>query len=226
MGSDKLKLLLSKNYGLEVGRDRLLDILRDNNLLVKRKRKPIGYAKAKGTRTDNLYQQSKASQTGEIVASDTTYLKIRSGHHYLTLAVDVYSRMIVGHKLGATLHANYTIEAVDIALRHKPYRMHHSDGGCQYTSYAFKEFLSQHNCKQSMTRVACPQDNAIVERINGILKYEYDLKKSFKNLQSLQEAAKQAIYLYNYERPHSSLNMNTPFEAHSKKQKLSTFFRA
>ena len=136
---------------------------------------------------------------------------------YLSLITDMYSRKIVGYHLGKSLDTKETLKALEMALRNKPKGarpIHHSDRGCQYCSHDYVEALKKGGLIISMTEENHCSENALAERVNGILKQEYGLGCRFNSTNHMHKAVKQAVWLYNTKRPHSSLGLETPEHIH------------
>lgn len=149
--------------------------------------------------------------------SDITYLRTRKGFAYLSLITDVYSRKIVGWNVDHSLGVESTLKAAEQAIRQcKTARgvIHHSDRGIQYCCYAYTDRLKQKGIRISMGEAGNCYDNAMAERVNGILKDEYLLDTEFVDITHAREATRQAIHLYNYKRPHWSLGLRKPAEVH------------
>ncbi len=222
LGTRKLYQELQKEIklcGRGFGRDKFFELLRCNDLLVKRKRR---YAVT--TRSDHpFYKHDNKLAAARITAphqawvSDITYLRTRQGFAYLSLVTDVYSRKIVGWHVDASLGVDGTIKAVKQAMgQSKNTRglIHHSDRGIQYCCYAYTNMLKEKGIQISMGEAGNCYDNAIAERVNGILKDEYLLDIEFPDLQYAAKATQEAVYLYNHKRPHWSLNLKKPAEVH------------
>ena len=194
--------------------------MRCNDLLVKRKRR---YAIT--TQSDHpFYKYSNELATANITTphqawvSDITYLRTRQGFAYLSLVTDVYSRKIVGWNVGASLGVDGTIKAVDQAIRQSNNTkglIHHSDRGIQYCCHAYTGILKNKGIQISMGEAGNCYDNAIAERVNGILKDEYLLDAEFPDIQYAIKATKEAVYMYNHKRPHWALNLKKPAEVHA-----------
>jgi transposase InsO family protein len=166
---------------------------------------------------NNIIQEKKATGPNQIYVSDITYIPIKNGFVYLSLVTDAYSRKIVGYNVSKTLHTESTIEALAMALKDLTgYEklIHHSDRGIQYSSRRYTDILKELGITISMSRRGEPIDNAIAERVNGIIKHEYLKGLSLDSFETAEKAIKRAIYLYNNERPHLSCGMLTPSEAH------------
>jgi len=208
-----------RQYGRGLGRDKFFELMRSHDLLVKRRRR---YAVT--TNSDHpFYKYSNKLAATSITAphqawvSDITYLRTRQGFAYLSLVTDVYSRKIVGWNVDVSLGVASTSKAMQQAVRQCPDTtgvIHHSDRGIQYCCYAYTDMLKQKGIQVSMGEAGNCYDNAIAERVNGILKDEYLLDAEFVNLQHAVNATREAIYLYNYERPHWSLQLKKPAEVH------------
>lgn len=204
-----------------LGRDKFFDLLRYHDLLVKRHRK---YAIT--TNSDHPFYKHRNRLTGitisqpdEAWVSDITYLRTRRGFVYLSLITDVYSRKIVGWDVNTSLAVEGSIKAVRRAIKGSfdtENLIHHSDRGIQYCCYAYTGLLKKNGIKISMGEAGNCYDNAIAERVNGILKQEYMMDSEFENYKQAVKAAKQAIYLYNYERPHWALGLKKPAEVYQK----------
>jgi transposase InsO family protein len=150
-------------------------------------------------------------------AANITYIRTDEGFLYLSLITDMWSRKIVGFHLGDSLAAEGALAALAMALASlaggaKP--VHHSDRGCRYASHRYVGTLRKAGLQISMTEELHCYENALAERVNGILKQEYYLGGCFKNKEQAQEAVKQAVYLYNTRRPHTSLGYETPEKMH------------
>ena len=217
-------------YGRGFGRDKFFDLLRHHDLLVKRKRKF-----AVTTQSDHPFYKyknelAKANITAPHQAwvSDITYLRTRKGFVYLSLVTDAYSRKIIGWNVDVSLGVESTLKAVEQAIKQcKQTRnvIHHSDRGIQYCCYAYTDRLKQQGINISMGEAGNCYDNAIDERVNGILKGEYLLDTEFIDIKHAREATKEAVYLYNYQRPHWSLKLKKPAEVHAmltSQQKMET----
>ena len=217
IGVRKLKVILERSYGIEVGRDSLFDIMRNAGLLVRRRlRHRRTTFSGHGLRTyPNLVKELVPTRPDEIWVTDITYLYVDGRSMYIFLVTDVYSRMVVGWKVADNMRAENAIAALKMALRNRNPRysklpiIHHSDRGSQYCSQEYVKLLSENNMIISMTESGDPRDNPIAERVNGTIKNEY-LYPLQVTMSGLGMRVKKAAHLYNAERPHLSLNMNTP----------------
>jgi putative transposase len=211
-GTRKLKEHLGD---MSPGRDKLFEILRQHGLLVKRRRK---YAITSNSNHllpvyPNLLPQSVVRGPNQAWVADQTYIRLKSGFCYLSLLTDLYSRKIVGYDLHPTLHATGPLNALQMALSEAPTvdeLIHHSDRGSQYCSSDYIEMLTNNNIRISMTERRRPDQNAVAERLNGILKNEFYLDTTFSSLEEAIRAIGRSIYIYNNIRLHLSLGMVTP----------------
>jgi putative transposase len=222
IGGRKLLYLLRERLpeDMTLGRDEFFDLLRDNHLLVKKRiyRVRTTYSNHWLHKYPNLVKDFIPDRAHRLWVSDITYLETSQGFIYLFLITDAYSRKIVGWSLGDTLEAKHAVTALRMALRQLPDHVtdifHHSDRGVQYCSAEYVKILRKRKIKISMTENGDPLENAIAERVNGILKAEWinDLKLEDKQL-AVKEIDK-VIKIYNFSRPHGSINMMTPEKAH------------
>lgn len=208
-----------REHEIEIGRDRLYDILREHSLLVRRRRprKPRTTFSSPWKRYPNLIRDYVPTRSNEVWVSDITYVRVGAGFAYLSLITDAYSRKIVGHALYRDLTARGCVSALRMALKSKPDRaalIHHSDRGLQYYSSRYMKTLGP-KVRVSMTEKSDPLENAIAERVNGILKDEL-LEKRFDSFQAAREKIDEAVSIYNHQRPHLSIDLLTPAEAHTR----------
>lgn len=224
LGARKLLVVMSRfmaEHGIGMGRDAFFDLLRGHGLLVrKRKRsRPRTTFSAHWLRKySNLVIGFVPVAPDQLWVSDITYIHLQNGFAYLSLVTDAYSRKIVGFHLSRDLSAKGCMQALRMALRNRcPHQelVHHSDRGIQYCSYAYVKLLQDHGAAISMTQKGDPLENALAERVNGILKDEL-LEVVYPTFTAARAAIATAISTYNYQRPHSSVDMLTPEEAHTK----------
>lgn len=204
-----------------IGRDAFFNLLRQKNMLVRvrQHRTRTTYSDHWLRKYPNLVKDFIPQKSHQMWVSDITYIDTSEGFAFLSLITDAYSRKIIGWSLGPTLEARYTIEALKMALKQLPKGTrgvyHHSDRGVQYCCGDYVKILEQNQFKISMTESGDPRDNAIAERVNGILKGEWldHIKLKTKLVANYQLT--NIIRTYNQERPHTSLDMNTPEKAHT-----------
>jgi len=206
--------------GLTIGRDRLFDLMRSEGLLVKRRRRGVRTTDSRHRfRTYvNLIKDIVPEHAHEVLVSDLTYIRIHQGFVYLALVTDAYSRKIVGYEVNDTLESVGCIRALKKALAQVPWDkrpIHHSDRGTQYCCHEYIQCLRERRLSISMTEENHCYENALAERVNGILKDEYLLNRTFATKGLARQACRQAIELYNMGRPHLSLNMQTPEQVHA-----------
>ena len=222
IGTRKLYYLLKENFrrdGISIGRDRLFDLMREERLLIVKKKK---YTKTTDSRHwmrkyPNLIKQLEIKRPEQLWVADITYLSMSDRYCYLHLITDAYSKQIMGYNVSETLSASETLKALQMALKNRKYKgnlVHHSDRGLQYCSAGYIRTLQQASIAISMTEDGSPYDNAIAERVNGILKDEYSLDKVFDHQDQLKLQVSQSIDSYNKRRPHESNHLLTPIEMH------------
>lgn len=214
IGTRKLFSLLRP----DMGRDAFFGLLRESGLLVRQKRR---HARTTFSyhRFRKYADQAKGmavEHPGQLWVSDITYIRMGEGFAYLSLVTDAYSRKVIGFSLSHALSTDNCLQALKMALRQREGShplVHHSDRGIQYCSVAYTELLQKECIAISMTQSGNPRDNAIAERVNGILKMEL-LQERYADIISARQSVKQAIIIYNTLRPHGSLDMMTPEQAH------------
>lgn len=216
LGGVKLWKLLNDN-GVRVGRDELFRLLGRYGLLIKRRKRRAVTTDSKGwaRQHPNLVKGLKVSRPNQVWVSDITYVTTRAGFVYLSLVTDAYSRRIMGWHVHATLDSGGPLRSLyraicqvdDDGLKGL---VHHSDRGCQYRSAQYVDTLSCKGIKTSMTQDGSPYDNAIAERVNGILKQEWLDGEDFADLREVREKVEEVVRLYNTRRPHMAIGLNTP----------------
>ena len=226
LGGRKVKYLISdelEKNGVSIGRDRFFDVLRTNGLLVEREKPFI--PKTTNSRHSlpvfhNLIAGQRASAPNQIWVSDLTYIRTEEGFIYGSLTTDAYSRKIVGAHAGDNLEAEGCINTLQKALKDLPgdcFPTHHSDRGCQYCCHDFVDILNERHLPISMTEANHCYENAMAERVNGILKQEYGLYYTFKTKEQAIAAFYEAVELYNNRRPHMGINYMIPAKVHQGK---------
>jgi len=224
LGVRKLYHLIApelKAAGVKLGRDRLFVELGKVGWLVARK--PSEWPKT--TRVDrnlpvfkNLIKRRPATGPNQVWVADITYIRTQEAFMYLGLITDRWSRKIVGYHLGETLGTEQVLKALAMALkglRGRARPIHHSDRGCQYASHAYVGAVQKAGLVMSMTEQNHSAENAVAERVNGILKQEYWLDANFGNRHQARQATAHGIRMYNTRRPHTALKFATPEEVHS-----------
>lgn len=228
LGTRKLLFLLSpelKKHGIKMGRDQLFDLLRFHGLLMRRRRY--------GIRTTNSHHWLKKypnltvgllpTAAEQLWVSDITYIRTKQGFSYLSLITDAYSRKIMGYALHETLEATGCLKALSMAISQRQSAapsasslIHHSDRGVQYCCAEYIELLMKENISISMTQNGSPYENALAERINGILKHEFRCDQIYDSQQEARRSIYGAIGVYNQKWPHGSLDYFTPEQAHER----------
>ena len=209
-----------KNYQIKIGRDKFFEFLRNHNLLVKKtKRYHITTdSKHHFYKYKNLVKDKVPTRAEQLWVSDITYIKTDKGHNYLALITDAYSKQIMGYQLDNHMRTELCLDALKMALKNRKYPnkelIHHSDRGLQYCNPNYTLFAQENNLKISMTEQYDPYENAIAERVNRTLKYEYALKETINTTKLAQKITKKAIFIYNNIRTHWSLELNTPNHVH------------
>ena len=224
IGTRKLQVLLKEELQqarVKMGRDRLFEELRERDLLVKRRRPEYPRTTSSRHRLlvfPNLVKDRPVTKPNEVWVSDITYLRTKEGFVYLALLTDSYSRKILGYHCADTLEAVGCIKALEMALGHLPEGakpIHHSDRGCQYCCDHYLEKLYRRGLSVSMTERNHAAENAMAERINGILKSEYALDGEFQTKEQARCSVAQAVLLYNTRRPHRALGYQIPVDVYS-----------
>jgi putative transposase len=228
MGGRKLLEKLDSfmvEHKIKMGRDAFFDLLQANGLLVRRKKRRIFTTQSSHwyRKYPNQIKGLTPNGPNQLWVSDITYWKIENGNVYISLITDAFSRKIVGYHVADTLDAIETVQALENALeelKEKPTGLvHHSDRGLQYCSTAYVNILNDHDIQISMTENGDPYENALAERVNGILKEEYLYDYSVSSLNQARQVLDLVIVLYNEDRPHMSCNYKTPEFVHQNMQR-------
>ena len=203
------------------GRDAFATILSDNNLKIRQKKRRIRTTDSDHNypKYPDLVKKLILDRPFQVWVSDITYIPIRDKRFcFLSIVTDAYTKEIIGYCVGDSLDTKYTLKALEMALSHIKNTtglnlIHHSDRGVQYACYLYTNRLKKMHIKISMTESGDPKDNAIAERVNGILKYEFLNHLDFQDSKEVRKVVQTAVLFYNNERPHRSLAMMTPHEA-------------
>jgi len=224
MGTRKLYEKLQSfttEHQIKIGRDALFSLLSTHNLLIKRRKRRIQTTQSFHwlRKYPNLIRDFVPTAINQLWVSDITYWKVNGTYVYLSFITDAYSHKIVGFNLGKTLETLESLQALRMALsalgaESHSQLIHHSDRGLQYCSQAYVELLQENSIQISMTENGDPLENAIAERLNGIIKSEYlDIVKCY-SIHEAEQKLKRAVDLYNQERPHMSISNLTPSQLH------------
>ena len=228
IGGRKLYSMLAPFFlahGIKMGRDGLFDLLAVHGLLVRKGRRRAATTDSNHwlRRYPNLIRGVSATRPNQIWVSDITYYMTAAGFVYISLITDAYSRKIVGYHVADTLEAVHTVEALRRAVeRCGPLTglTHHSDRGVQYCSAGYVGLLIEKGIAISMTESGDPLENAIAERLNGIIKGEFLDHYRLDSLQEVREVLGESVRTYNTVRPHMSCDMMTPDNVHANSLKV------
>ena len=224
LGGRKLLVVMEQYMeqdGLGMGRDAFFELLRARGLLVRRKRRRVRttFSAHRFRKYPNLINGLIVERPDQLWVSDITYIRLQGEKFaYLSLVTDAYSRKIIGFCVSHDLSSASCLKALQMALAQRTANLpliHHSDRGTQYCSRSYIALLKKKGIHISMTQSGNPRDNAIAERVNGILKQEY-LTKIYPDVKTARNAVNTNIPIYNGSRPHASLDMLTPEQAHLK----------
>jgi len=208
-------------HNIKMGRDAFFDLLRDNKLLVKQRKSHHVTTNSNHwmKKYPHLIKDIEPIGPNHVWVSDITYWKTKGGHYYISFITDAYSRKIVGYHVADTMEAIESATALKMAIKTLKISakglIHHSDRGSQYCSSIYVNILKKEGIKISMTENGDPLENAIAERINGIIKGEYLFDYLIKTLLNAKEVLKSVVKLYNEDRPHSSIGNAVPSKVHS-----------
>ena len=224
-GTEKLYLDLKdqlKELNIKMGRDKFLQFCREQHLLVPKTKRYFITTDSKHFfyKSPNRIKDLLPTQSEQVFVSDITYIKLAEGYAYLALVTDLYSKKIMGYKLDSNMKVGMVKEALKMAMKNCIHKrdtiIHHSDRGLQYCCPDYSDFAEDNHFILSTTEKYDPYENAVAERINGILKYEFGLKRIIPSLETAIKMTDEAVRLYNEKRLHRSLNMQTPNQAHRK----------
>jgi len=234
IGGKKLYVLIKPFLAarrIKLGRDKFLAILTLYGLQLERRRRN----KPRTTdsnhwmkKYDNLIKEWAPTHSDQLWVSDITYLELADKDAFLSVVTDAWSRKIVGFHVSESLKAEGCIQALEMAIagcKNTKDLIHHSDRGVQYCCQDYVDILKENEIKISMTQSGDPRENAIAERVNGILKTEL-LPSKFTNLEDARTTVEKAVNIYNYLRPHSSISMLTPALVHGRKLKLKRLWKS
>lgn len=233
IGARKLYYLLKDKLGLmKIGRDKFLDILRANHLLIHPRRSYhiTTNSHHRFKKHDNHILDLEINRPEQVWVCDITYVGKRDNPCYLSLVTDAYSKKIMGYCTAENLNAENSLKALRMALKqrknnHMPL-IHHSDRGFQYCADEYQKELVKNKILCSMTQNSDPYENAVAERINGILKQEFFIDKVQQKRDIKSKIIKEAINTYNELRPHYSNYMLTPNQMHEQEEiKMRTYKR-
>lgn len=209
------------SHNISIGRDALFDLLAEHRLLVRRRKRKVITTDSRHwmRKYSNLIKNITINRPEQVWVSDITYIKISNQWGYLSLITDAYSRKIMGHSFQNDLRAEGCVAALKMALGNRVSNqqlIHHSDRGSQYCSQHYVKLLLETNIAISMTENGNPYENALAERVNGIVKSEFNLYNTQLGFEQTRSLISKSIHAYNTLRPHASCDYMTPEEAHVK----------
>lgn len=211
-------------YDIKIGRDKFYAFLRYHRLLVPKTKTYHITTNSKHHffKYPNLVKEKIPTRPEQLWVSDITYIKTEKGHNYLALVTDAFSKQIMGYKLSNHMKVSLCIDALKMAVKNRKYPneklIHHSDRGIQYCNPGYTDFAEANGLSLSMTEKYDPYENALAERVNRTLKYEFGLKQTLKNTELAEKMTKRAVSVYNNLRPHLSLDMLCPSDVHVNQQ--------
>lgn len=226
LGGKKLYFLINKipeRQAYKFGENKFFEILKTHDLLVQRKKKRANTTDSRKWRGQypDLLKGLAVFRPEQVWVADITYFKTKDGFIYGHLITDGYSKKLMGFEVADNMKATTTLVALKMAVSHRIYSeelIHHSDRGFQYLSRAYTNYLKRHKIRISVTQDGSPYDNAVAERINGILKDEFGFGGIFENLKQAQRLMPKISAIYNEKRPHWSNHLLTPNEMHLQKE--------
>ena len=232
LGTRKLHYMLHEELKtLHIGRDGLFRILRANHLLISPKRSyhVTTNSHHRFRKHKNKVENMAIVRPEQVWVADITYLGNRDQPCYLALITDAYSKMIVGHSVSEHLDTANCTAALKMAAKNRRYKnaplIHHSDRGIQYCSDEYQAALTGKEIDCSMTESYDPYQNAVAERVNGILKQEFMIDRCRAPVAVIRQVVRESIEIYNYERPHFSCHLNTPAKMHSQTKLVMKTYR-
>ena len=223
-------LLLNELKPMKIGRDKLFDILRANHLLIQPKRSYhiTTNSHHRFRKYQNQILDLEINRPDQVWVSDITYIGKRENPCYLSIVTDAYSKKIMGYYVADNMNTESSVAALNMAIKQRKNSeiplIHHSDRGLQYCANDYQKILSENAILPSMTQNSDPYENAVAERINGILKQEFMIDKYNLDLKIMKQIVKESIDIYNELRPHYSNYMLTPDQMHLQNQiKMRTY---
>ena len=238
IGGVKLWEMYSQEFGEEysLGRDAFTRILYANNLNVRLKKRKVQTTNSEHDflKYPDLIKQLLLERKNQVWVSDITYIPLESNELrfcFLSLITDAFTKEIIGYHVGETLETTHTLKALNMAIKSQPPQslstlIHHSDRGVQYACHLYTDRLRDAGIRISMTESGDPKDNAIAERVNGIIKQEFLEHQELKTIEDVRNVLKKAIPFYNEKRPHRSLAMMTPAQAAQNPQKIKKLWKS
>lgn len=228
LGTRKIHFVLKPrlaSHKISIGRDYLFDLLAEHRLLIRRRKRKVFTTDSRHWmhKYSNLIKPISVTRPEQIWVSDITYIRMINQWGYLSLITDAYSRKIMGYSFRNDLGAEGCIDALKMALNNRIYNdqiIHHSDRGSQYCSHQYVNLLLDNKIGISMTENGDPYENALAERMNGIIKTEFNLYNSLLGFEQTGKLITKSINAYNSLRPHASCDYMTPEQTHLKSGQL------
>jgi transposase InsO family protein len=225
IGTRKLYYMLADRLqALKIGRDKFFDILRANHLLIEPRRNYhiTTDSHHRFRKHKNLILEMPVTRPEQVWVSDITYIGKREKPCYLSLVTDAYSKKIMGYYVADNMSTESSIQALKMAVKNRKDNrgplIHHSDRGVQYCADNYQNVLLRNAIQCSMTNNGDPYENAVAERVNGILKQEFIIDTYHADLPIMRKIVKEAVDIYNDQRPHYSNYMLTPKEMHNQNE--------
>ncbi len=229
IGTRKLLFLLQPeltSHGIDIGRDALFDLLAEHKMLIRQRKTKIITTDSRHwmRKYSNLIQNLVITRPEQVWVSDITYIRMKNQWGYLSMITDAFSRKIMGISFRNDMLAQGCVDALTMALSNRQYRyhqlIHHSDRGSQYCCKQYIDLLNSAGITVSMTEKGDPYENALAERMNGIIKNEFNLYSSAVTFDETYQLIVQSVDAYNNLRPHSSCDYLTPAKAHNESTTL------
>lgn len=229
LGTRKMMHMLAprlKSHGIQAGRDYLFDLLDAHKLLIRQRKKKVFTTDSRHWmhKYSNLVKGLPVVRPEQLWVSDMTYIRVMNQWGYLSLITDAFSRKIMGYCFRDDMLAQGCVQALQMALNNRSYGqhllIHHSDRGSQYCSKDYVDLLLGHGIQISMTQSGDPYENALAERMNGIIKEEFNLYSTSLSFEQTRQKIDCSIKAYNEVRPHGSCDYLTPSQAHNQQHML------
>ncbi len=229
-GKKSYHILMDDLKSMKIGRDKLFDILRANHLLIQPKRRYHVTTNSHHhfRKHQNQILDLEINRPDQVWVSDITYIGKREKPCYLSIVTDAYSKKIMGYYVADNMNTESSVKALNMAIKQRKNNkmplIHHSDRGLQYCANDYQNTLIKNGILPSMPQNSDPYENAVAERINGILKQEFMIDKYNLDLKMMKQIVKESVNIYNELRPHYSNYMLTPNKMHLQSQiKMRTY---
>jgi transposase InsO family protein len=214
-GSRKIRVELEKE-GIYLSRHRIREVMIYQGLVSKYvlARKPKNIVGCNYVNYQNLVRRFfKHRRPFEVVAGDVTYVYFGRKRYYLCILIDIATRMIVGWSVSTVLDADLVEKAMrSMELDLSKVTIFHTDRGGEFNNVKINGLLKSYDILRSLSAVAAPLDNAVVESINNIVKIEWKYDREINNTSEFDASWSEYVYWYNNRRVHGSLGYKTPAE--------------